>query len=188
MKTSTFTTAMAMATAALFQGVTALPAEVEPIKAVKGRSTPLPEGAANGLYISTVHANGTVAWEHLGVAGRHETNTDSIIPEAAPAVEARRNSVNCQSISVNDYDRWQAIKGLAEKCGSGLSYSKKISYKYGSVVAYGCDYGKGQKCHQEDVDGFFRNLCVQCGDKAAWWSQPSWKASYGYTADGISYC
>lgn len=190
MKTFTLTTTMAMAAAALFQGVTALPAEAEPLQTVKERSTPLPEGAANGFYTSTVHANGTIAWKYLGVARRHETNTDWI-PEAPAhaAIEARRTGVKCQKISINDDDREQAVTGLIAKCGTGLSFKKKISYKYGSVVAYGCDYGKGQKCHKKELQVFFSALYAQCsGENAAKWLQPKWKSSYGYTADGIPFC
>ncbi len=74
-------------------------------------------------------------------------------------------------------------------CGGGLSYKKSIAIGYRGMVAFGCDYGKGQTCYAKDVTKFFNSVLGECHDnKAGWWSQEDWKVSYGYAPVGSGFC
>jgi len=208
MKATVLSTTVAAALSLLFQSALALPTDTNTISHVTARddgegegSFMIPEGSPDGLYIGAIDADGSPTLEYLGPGPADSANTSTLASRDSPsahgetlyALEARApTGVYCQTwLNMNTDDRSSANSALIKACGSGGLYfsSKSIASVRGSAIAYGCNYGNGQTCYGRDLDLFFLNLGFNCGlDKAAWWSQQNWKASYGYTVSGQKFC
>jgi hypothetical protein len=84
-----------------------------------------------------------------------------------------------------------AIDGFIGNCRTQnpARFKATITYKYGTAVAYGCNYGNGQECWGDQVNGFFTSLKSTCGNsEKGYYNLPKSKASYGVTDSGSGYC
>ncbi|KAK3996639.1 hypothetical protein QBC44DRAFT_355362 [Cladorrhinum sp. PSN332] len=148
----------------------------------------IPVGSPDGVYVGKLDPNGTTIWEFVtNSAPASNTKRDD---SSAAAITKRADGVNCQNVVVNSFDRENAVQALIDRCGNGYFYTgSAIAVQSGGVIAYGCNYGTSQTCFSWDVRSFLFALYNNCGgDRAAWWGQSSWFASYGYTALGQGFC
>ena len=71
----------------------------------------------------------------------------------------------------------------------GSFTDKTTSYKWGSAVAYGCNYGNGQTVTGSWLAAQFASIAQECGSSTAGWiAYPDWKASYGIDNSGVGFC
>jgi hypothetical protein len=156
----------------------------------------IPIGSPDGVYTHTTTPDGNTTLEYLGPHGLRDPEIIPYDSEALPAARATRLAAragqgsNCQEYLGRSSDFTAVGLNLGSKCGTaGFKFDKSVSVLLGGVVAYGCNYGNGQTCKQTDVNYFFARITSKCGDnRAGWWSEPDWKASYGRTFQGIGYC
>ena len=137
--------------------------------------------APDGVYTHYVDSAGTPQNVYLGpVHARRE-----------PHLDVRDSSgVQCQSsIQMNADDVSAAQTQLGNIFGGGFQFFKTISIKSGSAVAYGCDYGNGQTLSNSDFSGYMGSVSTRCGaTSAGFFNLPQFKAAYGRTNAGISFC
>ncbi|KAK4161704.1 putative mannose-6-phosphate class i protein [Cladorrhinum sp. PSN259] len=185
MKTSFFALVASLVSV---QQALALPTE-STAATIKGRSV-LPPGSKEGYYTGSLNARGTTTWHYHGPRNTTATPARSVSSVSdGSAIDKRANFATCENRLVNVNDRDSAIAMLANNCGNGLEFdAKSIAFVVGSVVAYGCNYGNGQICHRDDIETFMLSVKAQCGNRAGWWTEEDWKASYGYTAGGTGFC
>ncbi|KAH0556090.1 hypothetical protein GP486_005972 [Trichoglossum hirsutum] len=154
----------------------------------------VPEDGPDGLYIHHTDENGNSTYQYWGEApdlvfartieGR-ALNTSSKL-----ASLERRDGPVCSSFELDQNDANSATNGLAAWFGCGRSFKGKseASYKSGSVVAFGCDYGDGQTYTSDKYLDDIAAVKAKCGNSAGWFAHDSWKSSYGFTQTSQSYC
>ncbi|KAK4228067.1 hypothetical protein QBC38DRAFT_498836 [Podospora fimiseda] len=151
----------------------------------------IPTGSPDGIYLSNLDTNGTETWEIVtAITLDKRDKSTSLSPMSRIELSKRQTKINCQNIEINSFDREVAAQNLIDYCGNGNWFgSQAIAVQYGGVVAYGCNYSNGQTCHSWDVRYFLESLYHGCGgNRAAWWRQVEWSATYGYTAVGRGFC
>lgn len=185
------TSSLAIGLLALAVHASPAPASVQtaPASSPTG-SLSLPPGSKDGLYVHTVNADGTPGLTYLGPVNTTHAARDSGLAPPVLGKRAKKGSY-CQGFYLNPTDVMGAEDGLVGYCNwdDPAVFSKAISYQSGNAVAYGCNYGNGQKCYGNQIQPFFNQLTSDCGgNQAAWYSYPDWKVSYGVTGVGNSYC
>jgi hypothetical protein len=145
--------------------------------------------ALDGFYIHTINSTGQPENLYVGnfkdfLPGVDNT-TDSKTRRDTPG------AINCHNqYTVNYSDLVASEQGLEQMYQYGGSfYGKSTSYKSGSAVSYGCNYGNGQTISGSWLAAQFGNIAQNCGSTGAGYvSYPSWKASYGVDGSGVSFC
>lgn len=144
-------------------------------------------GAPDGLYTHHVALDGSVHTLYHGEWNR----TTSAATATTSAAKSKRSpfGVYCQTLTFQPADGQQAVLGLANTLNANNQFYHSISYSSGTAVAYGCDYGHGQTMSGADTSDYLAMVENQCGNnKQGWFSLPDWKASYGMTVSGSSFC
>jgi hypothetical protein len=158
-------------------GVTAAPAPKE-----EGNFH-LPVDSKDGLYVHSTDEKGAMTLEYLG------TFNDSGYDPGL--VKRADEGPRCLGGTIDSRSWDGAIDGFIAMCRfqNPARFTSSIMYKSGSAVAYGCNYGKGQECGGDHVNNFFTSLKSTCGnDQRSYYNVPKWKATYGVTNSGTSYC
>lgn len=159
-----------------------------------GANHTIPDDAPNGLYSHWTDENGAIQYDYHGeVASSDVTIPEPLLPSAKfhRRYDEENFQPGCASFLLNRDDMIIAEKGLAAWFGGGRSFKGKnaASYKYGGVVTYGCDYGKGQIATSDSFLADMNNVGLACGDaQAGFISHPKWKSGYGRTQSSVSFC
>lgn len=138
--------------------------------------------APEGFYVHSIGSNGKPENEHISSSA------------SAPNTKQRREdqgAVYCKNqYSVNYSDSIAAQQGLEAQFQSGGSFDgPSVSFKSGSAVAYGCNYGNGQTVSGSWLAAQFAQISQTCGSSSGGWiAYPDWKASYGIDNSGVSFC
>lgn len=160
----------------------------------------LASDAPGGFYVHIVGHNGSSQNVHIGdfIPVLPDFNRSSSA-SSSPDNKARRDglldddqgSITCRNQYVlNLNDVIAAEQGLEAMFQFGSSFDgNSVSYKWGGTVAYGCNYGKGQKITGSWLAAQYARIAQQCGDTSPGWiSYPSWKASYGLDSSAKPFC
>jgi len=136
-------------------------------------------GAANGVYASH---NAT----HLAYYGMLSTEDPPI--KARNYLEERQLTcdVSCNNQFGHSGDIQGANNGMVNLLATRSSFSGSVSFVFGNVWAFGCDYGKGQNepVSQWNFDvGCVNAQCTTSG--GGWNSHHSWKSTYGREFGGF---
>ncbi|KAI1142536.1 hypothetical protein F5Y05DRAFT_371431 [Hypoxylon sp. FL0543] len=102
-----------------------------------------------------------------------------------------QGQVHCKNqYSLNYNDMVYAERSLEDQFDSNGSFSgKSVSATYGSVVAYGCNYGNGQTITSSWLAAQYQLIAQNCGTTSPGWiSYPDWKASYGIDSADSGFC
>ncbi|KAI0138699.1 hypothetical protein F4776DRAFT_663068 [Hypoxylon sp. NC0597] len=140
----------------------------------------LPADSPNGAYELSVGESSEATYKHLG-----DDSKDLV------ARKDYQGQIHCKNqYTLNYDDMGYAEQGFENNFGNGNSfYGKTVSYKYGSAVAYGCNYGHGQTVTGTWLAAQFAAIAQSCGAQSAGWvSYPDWKASYGIDNAGVGFC
>jgi hypothetical protein len=166
---------------ALILATIAALAVAAPAERQSGSLPPLPAGSLDGIYVSSVHADGSAFWEYKGPVDTNVTTSSLFTRDSA--------GVHCNGNYIGN-DAQGAANAFRDFCGQGKHFDgKSISVQYGNAVAYGCNYGNGQTCYSGDMQNYFDAIFKQCGQgEAGWYNVKSSKASYGVQAGGSGYC
>ncbi|EKG22373.1 Ankyrin [Macrophomina phaseolina MS6] len=172
--------------------VAAMPAPSAEKPALEG----IPVGAADGIYLGSLKADGSTQWDFIGPDSSTTPSSGLLVDDDSDSpVLAKRDGVTCSGFGVNADDANRAQGKLADMCGGGYYFnSRSIAQVSGGAVAYACNYGNGQTCHSGDVWSFFAQVNSKCGFTngasagAGWYSVNSWKAAYGRTTTGSGFC
>ena len=145
----------------------------------------LASDAADGAYIHTIGPNGDPQTTYVGELA----NTSDV------SKRHQRRDYQGQIFCKNQYilnsgDVSAAEQGLEALFPYGRSfYISSVSYKIGTAVAYGCNYGDGQTVTGDFLAAQFGNIAGQCGGSSGGYvSYPDWKASYGIDSAAAGYC
>ena len=149
------------------------------------------EDAKNGLYTHTVGPDGSILTQYHGEHPSLANVTQaSVGSDVTVATKQRRGSgVNCQSLKFTAQDAVVATNELGYKFDSNSQFSSSTSYVYGTAIAYGCDYGNGQRMTSTEFHGYISDIINQCGSGTeGYFNLPSSKSSYGLTNSGDGFC
>lgn len=148
--------------------------------------------APEGFYLHTIDSNGKPQNEH---ADELKTVLPDSDPSSAPNTQQYRReaqgSIYCKNqYLLNSKDLAAAQQGLKATFASGGSFTESsVSYKSGSAVAYGCNYGDGQTITGPWLGAQFALIEKECGPLGGGWiAFPDWKASYGFDNSGVGFC
>ncbi|KAI9866791.1 MAG: hypothetical protein M1813_000733 [Trichoglossum hirsutum] len=148
----------------------------------------------DGLYFHEEEADGTILTHYAGLMGNQPPQlVRRSPPENTPStaeVYKRDTGAHCNNLSGSPRDMLAAQGGLANHFGeNGQTFKKGIHYQSGNAVAYGCDYGGGQKYNECQFSSDVDAIDSKCGKGGAGWSShESWKSSYGRTLASESFC
>lgn len=145
---------------------------------------PLPP--KDGLYVGNINAEGEFFWDFKGDVA---TGVTTRSPASEPAALTKRSGARCNGYRAGaENERNDAKNALIDACHD-THYSHSIALQRGDVVAYGCDYGNGQRCNGWEITGFFDEIAKACGvESAGWYDKSEWRASYGVTRAGNGFC
>ncbi|RYP05520.1 hypothetical protein DL765_009820 [Monosporascus sp. GIB2] len=147
-------------------------------------------GAPDGFYVHAINNAGYPENIFIGdlkdmlppVA--NDTNTHTRRKE-------KQGDIYCKNqYTINYDDLVAAEQGLERMYQDGGSFSgKSTSYKYGSAVAYGCNYGNGQTITGSWLAAQYAAIGQKCGSNSPGWvAYPDWKSSYGVDQSGVGFC
>jgi hypothetical protein len=162
----------------------------------------LPPNAVDGVYTHEVsESTGEVTvWYHgpideAAAQKRSPIKLDFVHPTVNLARQVEKLKARAQegtNCPPSDDNGWfiNVSDAMIQRCGGGYEWKNSISILKGNAIAYGCDYGKGQKCYADTVyKECFKKLDDACGKRrAGWYSKPKWKVSYGRVEQGNSFC
>ncbi|KAI9858415.1 MAG: hypothetical protein M1813_007519 [Trichoglossum hirsutum] len=148
----------------------------------------VPEDGPDGLYIHHIDDDGNSTYQYWGEAPAPVFARSSEVPELETL--KKRDGATCDSFQLDGNDADGATDGLAEWFGCGQQFKGKngASYKWGSVVAYGCDYGNGQSYTSIQFLSDIAAVKAKCGSNAGYFAHSSWKSSYGLTQTSQGFC
>jgi hypothetical protein len=149
----------------------------------------LAPNAPNGFSTHVVNADGSTTTEYIGDVGDLPSALNSTINTVQ--LSNSQGDISCRNQYVlNLDDLIAAEQGLEAMYTNGGSFNgKSTSYKSGSAVAYGCNYGKGQTITGTWLSAQYNNIAQQCGSTGPGWvSYPDWKASYGVDSSATGFC
>jgi hypothetical protein len=160
-------------------------------KAIADGIYSLPEDAPDGIYKHYTDDSGSPAYKKIFTPDSAPApNPRSVLDTLAPSAKFRRQAdVSCSNFLVGESELAGAVRGLANFFGDGNSFKKNHSYKNGSVVAFACDYGKGQTYTSQQFLADMAAIDGVCGSQGAGWnSHKSAKSSYGRTQSSQPFC
>lgn len=155
----------------------------------------LASDAPDGFSLHFVGPDGKPQNANIGDLNTVFPDLDHHTPSSAPNPKERRGGkqgdITCQNkYGLNYGDVLIAERALEGMFQNGGSFSdKSVSFKYGSVVAYGCNYGHGQNITGTWLAAQFGQIAAECGaTDGGWVSYPEWKASYGLDSSRAGFC
>ncbi|KAI9858414.1 MAG: hypothetical protein M1813_007518 [Trichoglossum hirsutum] len=160
-------------------------------KAIADGIYSLPEDAPDGIYNHYTDDSGSPAYEKISMpTSTPASNPRSFLDTLTQSAKFRRQAdVSCSNYYVGGSDLPGAVKGLTDFFGAGNSFRKNYSFKYGSVIAFACDYGRGQTYTSQQFLADMAAVDGVCGPQGAGWnSHKSAKSSYGRTQSSQSFC
>jgi hypothetical protein len=157
----------------------------------------LPPNPPDGIYLATVDANGNATTTYYGnnitLADEPSPNSKSNPPASNSAKFLKRldDNVSCNGFYVGSGDKDEAVNKLADWFGFGKDYKGNgvAIAVAGSVVAFSCDYGKGQRYTRDQFLADMRAVDETCGPtEAGWMTWKKYKSSYGRTGTSQKFC
>ena len=153
----------------------------------------LASDSPNGFYLHTIGPNGNPQNAHIGDLNTFLPDLNSTSDASNPHQRRQdgQGDVNCKNQYVLNYnDIVSAEQGLEAMYQYGGTFNDQTtSYKYGSAVAYGCNYGGGQTISGSWLAAQFSRISQQCGTSGSGWvTYPDWKASYGIDSSAVGFC
>ncbi|KAI0121002.1 hypothetical protein BJ170DRAFT_737471 [Xylariales sp. AK1849] len=142
----------------------------------------LPEDAEDGLYEHTQTSDGE--WSHELLGNLSTITARGYVGEGTPVV----NCLNQYTLS--DSDMMQSETGLITWFGTGRKFTdKKMSYKYGTVVSFVCNYGSSVTITGAFLQSMYSSISTQCGlVSPGYVTIQNWQASYGVDQSSKSFC
>lgn len=153
----------------------------------------LASDAPNGFYLHTIGPDGKPQNAHIGDLNAVLPDFNRTSDDSNPRQrrKAQQGDIICKNqYELNYNDIVPAEQGLEAMFQYGGSFGgKSVSYKYGSAVAYGCNYGKGQTITGTWLAAQFGRIAQECGASGGGWTTyPDWKASYGLDSSAAGFC
>jgi len=150
----------------------------------KGLYTIPAAGLPNGMYDVDLNEDGTTRFTLVDTA-----DTTSTL-QARNLLARDNEGPGCGTRKLSRSDIEQAENQWINFCGGGTKWSgRSKAFTYNGVVAYGCSYGGDQGCNRDMMSTLYGKIANQCGsDVEGFYSFPQFKAGYGYTVNGGSFC
>jgi hypothetical protein len=149
----------------------------------------VPIGAKDGMYMSK--KNPVSGEDESTWVGPLKLPASDIKPRATAPLHRRiPGTAVCGSFGGNANDFSNAEAEMENWFGSGNSFSSSsVHWVVNGAVAYGCNYGGGQFIAGSTIAAFFGEIDGNCTRGGVGWvTIPGWKASYGRTDAGNSFC
>jgi hypothetical protein len=147
----------------------------------------------DGFYVHVTGSDGQLTSIYMGIF-----HGDPVLAanETEMIANTRRSGgtqggITCNNqYGLNFNDVNQAEQGMEAAFQYGGSfYQSPWTYKVGTAVAYGCNYGNGQEVAGPWLSAQFANIATTCGSAGPGYvSYPDWKAQYGIDSTSVSLC
>ena len=150
----------------------------------------VPEGLGNGVYAVSFDGNGKALTAPEFIKPLNTTAAPPHRRSSGPILlDAWVQRGNALAISRSDFDgAWQEFDSL---CDEGITYpaSSSIFVRYGSAIAYLCNYSKANRCWRSEYDESVALEDIVSGpNQLGWVYTKTFDKSYGRDNAGVSIC
>ncbi|PLB50084.1 hypothetical protein P170DRAFT_424508 [Aspergillus steynii IBT 23096] len=116
----------------------------------------------NGAYVTNVNNDGTEVEEYLGEFTSENDLGSRDLPRTDSSDLGLEDGVSCAGQLISLEDAEVAQRGLAKVCGSGLDFSKGITYYQNSAFAYIDSSGLQYTCYASDIQQVYAAIGENC--------------------------